>query len=231
MVISCSLMCPGAYGALSVLPFVLHLWNGNLRVCRLSASIRLALLPPPRSVISYAICAISESGLPVALTTSASISCSTVTVRMPDAADGWALGFCSRGRGGLLAFLRAQVVLPAGPEPSSPPAAEHEVGGLPDAHPSSISASPWSRSWLLPNPGADPLPSRPARLPQHDARSSELPADGKVRMLDKPKRHWRRSGRMAPANLGHPRWPCDHRIFCRRKSNNRQPTTSCLRQS
>src|SRR3954471_4832011 len=76
--------------------------------------------------------------------------------------------------------------LPAGPDTSSPPAAEHEVGGLPDADSSSISVCRWSRSWLLPNPGARPLPSRPARLPQHDARSLELRADGKVQMLDRP---------------------------------------------
>jgi hypothetical protein len=42
---------------------------------------------------------------------------------------------------------------------------------------------------LVPNPVADLLPSRPARRPQHDARSLELPADGKFRMVDKPKQY------------------------------------------
>jgi hypothetical protein len=45
-------------------------------------------------LISHTICAISESALPVALTTSASISWLTVAVRIPDAAD--ALGRWSR---------------------------------------------------------------------------------------------------------------------------------------
>ena len=47
-------------------------------------------------MISDTICAISKSALPLALTTRASISCLTVAVRMPDAAEGCALGCWSR---------------------------------------------------------------------------------------------------------------------------------------
>ena len=68
-----------------------------------------------------------------------------------------------------------------------------------------IELSPWCPTLGLAID--NPLASRPAR----HARSLELPADGKFRMLDKPKRHWRRSGRRAPASLGHRPWPCDRR--------------------